>query len=50
MNSVQLRSCCRTSKLLVYNSPREYISVFAVRATPSLFATFVDAPLGYRAF
>ncbi len=48
MNSSKLQSSHRTSKLPVYNSPREYISVFAVRVTPSLLATLPDAPLGWH--
>jgi hypothetical protein len=50
MNSSQLRSSYQAYKLSIYNSPREYISVFAVRATLSLFAASVDAPFCFCAY
>ena len=40
MNSIQLQSSYQTSKLPVCNSPREYISVFAVRANAISFCNF----------
>ena len=40
MNSSQLRSSYQAYKLSVYNSPREYISVFAVRANVIAFCNF----------
>jgi hypothetical protein len=46
VNSIQLRSSYRTYKLPVYNSPREYISVFAVRANAIAFGDFCERTFG----
>ena len=40
VNSIQLRSSYQTYKLSVNRSPREYISVFAVRANIIAFGNF----------
>ncbi len=60
VNSNKLRCWHRISQLSVYHSPREYARaflinpfatfLFVVRATPPLFATFVNAPLGFTHF